>query len=227
MIVLCSRNFAPAGRRVGALFTQGDFVLLVVVYWRHGADEAQENRHGVARQRGVGVLQQRVEIETFPLLRCNEQCCASRTAVVSGYQYAVDVGLDDAWEAPEDLGHFGRADVLRLPPVGVAEAVEEEPAAVWGSTAGVAGAVPEVTFREDVADEFLRRGVGIAPVSGKGFLVRDLNDDLAAFFVRVSDREASLWISDDVVARRIDFDGHVNVAVEVAEEGAVMSDAVG
>lgn len=204
-----------------------DLALFVIVHWCHGVDDSQEDWHSVTRQGAVGVLEQRVEIEAVPLLRRDEQCRASRTTVMPGHQDAVDVGLDDAGEAAENLGHFGRADVLGFPAVGVAEAVEEEPSAVWGSTEGVAGAVPEIAFREDVASDFLRGGVGVAPVSGKGLLVRDLDDDFPAFFVRLSYREAHVWISDDFVGCGFDFDGHVDVPVHVAKEGALMPDAIG
>ncbi len=204
-----------------------DLALLVIVHRCHGADNSQENRHSVPRQGGVGVLEQRVEIEAVPLLRRDEQCRASRTAVMPRYQDAVDVGLDDAGKAAENLGHFGRADVLGFPAVGVAEAVEEEPSAVWGSTEGVAGAVPEIAFREDVASDFLRGGVGVAPVTGKGLLVGDLDHDFPAFFEGLPYSEAHVWISDDFVGCGVDFDGHVDISVDVAKEGAVMPDAIG
>ena len=193
----------------------------------HRIHDPQEHRHRIPWQLRHCKVQQRVIIEPGPLLRRNKQCRAPRPSVVSGDQHAVDVSLDDAGETAEDGGDFGRADVFRFPAICIAEPVEEEPAAVCVATEGVAGAVPEVALSKNVPDEFFRGGGRVVPVAGKGLFGGDLDDDFAALGVGLAGGEAGDGVADDVVGRRVDGDGDVDVAVEEAQEGAVVADAAG
>ena len=142
-------------------------------------------------------------------------------------QHAVDVGFEDAREGTEDFGDFGRRDIFGFPAVGVAEAVEEEPAAVVGAAQGVAGAVVEVALFEHVAGEPLGCCFGRVFIAGEDGLVGDGDEDFATDGVGLADCVAGGRVAEDVVGGMVDGDGDEDVVVDAADEGAVVADGVG
>jgi len=148
--------------------------------------------------------------------------------IVTGDRDTVDDGLRDAGEGAEGLGYFCRGDVFAFPAVGVAEAVEEVPAARGVAAEGVAGAVVEVALCEDVVGEFGGGGRGVVPVAWEGGAAGlDFDEDFAARGVGGPGCEAGGCGAKDGVGVWVDGDGDVEVVGAGAEEGAVVADCVG
>src|SRR5581483_11446358 len=96
---------------------------------------------------------------------------------------AVDVGVENAREAVDRLGHFGGRDVLAFPAEGVANTIHEIEIAVLIAPHQVAGAEPGIADLEDVAQDlgFALGGdrVALEAIAGARSVVDDLADHLA------------------------------------------------
>ncbi|KAK5633357.1 hypothetical protein RRF57_009070 [Xylaria bambusicola] len=131
--------------------------------------------------------------------------CHTGLAIVTREGYAVHSGLAHPRIFSQDLGDLGSAHVLPLPPEGIPQPIEEEPAAVGVAPQRITRAIVAVALAEDVVHELLGRGLLILEVAGeRGGDGRWLSDeDLAPDLVRHARREPRLLVPHYIPRLRV------------------------
>ncbi|KAH8717913.1 hypothetical protein HC256_002589 [Beauveria bassiana] len=194
-------------------------------------DDAQKQRHGVARQARANVRGQTAKrLGRGRRVGGKVDGDAAGAAVVMGQLDAVDVGLADGRVGADGVGDLVCRDVFRLPAKGVADAVVEGVAALGVEAHDVAGAVPGVAAGKDVAQNLGLAGFCVVEVALEEALEVgrvDAVDELA----RRAGFHAAAEAGGRVAVGRVGFvvvgeKGHV-VAEEEAAQPAHAADGAG
>ena len=223
------KHLIPAAQlaRIGPLAPKHVFLLLVVPRRDDLLGHAQEQRHRVLGQVPLRMLRHRRQ-QRLVHVAVKEHGRAAGAPFVMRHLDAEDVGVQDGRMPAERLRHFGRGDVFRAPPEGVADAVDEEEAALRIPADEVARAEPRVALLEDVAQDLAVGGFFVVEVALEVLLdVRgvELVQELAGLAARHLAAEALvLRIPRWHFGFEVNFDDGGGGAEEEADDAPCTSD---
>ena len=206
------------------------FLLLIVARRLHLARDSQKQRDGELRQRLGGMSRDAVQQGRLDMVGREDDGRTAGAAVVMRQFDAVHVRFVDERVRAQGFGDFGCGDVFGLPAEGVADAVVEEPAAVFVPADDVAGAEPGVALAQDVAHDFAVRGLGVVEVAlefgadvGGVDSVEEFARGAAGDFVA----EIGAGVADRLFGFPVELDDGDLRAQQGAGDGAVAADGAG